>query len=158
MSTKETKPIIDDLKMVLDGQPWFGRSLYSILDEIHPAVVFKRPNQEGHSLIDLLYHMITWADFTLKRLEGEPFPREEEETMDWRQIDPLEHTWAKGLHELRSIHERIIEALENRDDAFLDQQVEGKEYNYRFMLKGLVQHDIYHLGQIAYLTKWLIPA
>jgi uncharacterized damage-inducible protein DinB len=158
MSTKETQAIIDDLRMVLDGQPWFGRPLYSILDGIHPAVVFKRPNEEGHSLIDLLYHMITWADFTLKRLKGEPSSKEEEETMDWRQIDPLEHTWAKGLVELRNIHEQIIDDLSKRDDEFLDKNVEGRDYTFRFMLKGLVQHDIYHLGQIAYLTKWLIPA
>lgn len=158
MQTKETQTIIEDLRMVLDGQPWFGRPLYSILDEIHPAVVFKRPNEEGHSLIDLLYHMITWTEFTLRRLKGEPSSREEEENLDWRLIDPLEHTWVKGLQELRSLHEQIIEELEKKEDGFMDQQVDGREYSFRFMLKGLVQHDIYHLGQIAYLTKWLIPA
>ena len=30
---------------------------------------YNKPNANCHSLIELLYHMITWADFTKKQLE-----------------------------------------------------------------------------------------
>ena len=67
------------------------------------------------------------------------------------------HTWARGLKELKEIHDRIVEVLQLKEDSFLDQKVDHRNYNFRFLLNGLIQHDIYHLGQIAYVKKWLIP-
>ena len=40
-----------------------------ILREVDSSVVYKKPTADSHSLIDLLYHMLTWAEFTLKRIE-----------------------------------------------------------------------------------------
>ncbi len=155
---QEIDAIIKDIDLVLFGEPWFGRSLFSLLADVHPADVFKKPNGEGHSLIELVYHMVTWADFTLHRLRGD---KEKDlktfEELDWRSIDPLLHTWSKGLSELESLHQKIIMELKAKDDSILDKKVDYREYNFRFLLKGLIQHDIYHLGQIAYVTKWLIP-
>jgi hypothetical protein len=31
--------------------------------------------------------------------------------------------------------------------------VDERKYNFRKLLHGLIQHDIYHLGQIAYIKK-----
>lgn len=154
----EIDSITETLNDVLYGEPWFGRPVFSILNEIHPALVYKKPNEDAHSLIDLVYHMITWADFTLKNLQGNAKGGvEESEQLDWRNIDPLEHTWARGLSELKSIHKEITELLKQKDDSILDQPVEFRTYNFRFLLNGLIQHNIYHLGQIAYVKKWLIP-
>ena len=149
--------IVRNMRDLLDGKPWYGRPLFNILDEIHPAVVFKKPNESAHSLIDLAYHMITWASFTLDRLKGIPVnDPDDSEELNWRQIDPLEHTWARALSELRALHEEIIELLQSKDDAILDKMVESRDYDHRHLLNGLIQHDIYHLGQIAYVKKWLI--
>jgi len=156
---KETDQIIETLHDVMDGKPWFGRPIFSLLNQVHPADVFKKPNDEGHSLIELVYHMITWAEFTLHRVEGrKEYDMALMESQDWRLIDPLQHTWSKGLETLRFTHDEIIKLLHHRDDSFLDQKVDYRDYNFRFLLNGLIQHDIYHLGQIAYVTKWLIPA
>ena len=78
------------------------------------------------------------------------------EKMDWRGIDPKIHTWKKGMEQLKTIHSKIIELLKQKtDDSFLSGIVTIREYNYRFLLNGLIQHNIYHLGQIAYLKKML---
>ena len=74
---------------------------------------------------------------------------------DWRQIDPKTHTWKKGLEQLNSTHKKISELLSQKDDSFLSDIVPLRKFNFRFMLNGLVQHNIYHLGQIAYLKKML---
>ena len=39
--------------------------------------------------------------------------------------------------------------------ADLDRTVAGKEYNFRYLIEGITQHDVYHLGQIA-LTLSLV--
>lgn len=156
---KEVYAIIAGLREIMDGQPWFGRPLFALLNEVHPADVFKKPNQEGHSLIELLYHMVTWTEFTLHRLQGRQEPDLAAlESQDWRSIDPLEHTWSKGLELLRVSHDQIIQELLHKDDSILDQIVDYRKYNFRHLLNGIIQHDIYHIGQIAYVTKWLIPA
>jgi hypothetical protein len=75
--------------------------------------------------------------------------------MDWRQIDPEKHTWEKGLAELKTIHEKILQLLEEKDDEFLKEKVDYRNYQFRYLLNGLMQHNIYHAGQIAYITKYL---
>ena len=153
---KEIPSILENLQNVLDGKPWFGRPVYSILNEIHPVMVYTRPSENSHSLIDLLYHINTWAEFTVRRLEKQD---EEDmqafEQMDWRLIDPHVHTWANALREFKTAHDRIIELLQDKDDSLLEEKVDYREYNYRFLLNGLIQHDIYHLAQIAYAKKLL---
>lgn len=153
---KETQSIINNLQNVLSGDPWYGRSVYAMLEEIDPAIVYKKPNESSHSLIDLLYHSLTWAEFTLKSLEK---AGQEDiaaiKKMDWREIDPAVHNWKKGIATFKSIHEKIVLLLNEKDDAFLSEMVNHRKFNFRFMLNGLIQHNIYHLGQIAYLKKLL---
>lgn len=153
---KEIEYIVTTLHSTLNGEPWYGRPLLKILQETDPSIVHKKPNENSHSMIELLYHMNTWAEFTLKRLE-----KDEEkdlagfEKLDWREIDPNEHTWEKGIAQFKVIHDLILEVLETKDDEFLPKEVDYREYNFRFLLHGIIQHDIYHLGQIAYVKKLL---
>ena len=65
---KEIEYIVTTLHSILNGEPWYGRPVMKILQEIDPSIVYKKPNENSHSLIELLYHMNTWAEFTLKRL------------------------------------------------------------------------------------------
>lgn len=156
---KEVQSISKNLQNVLDGKPWFGRPVYSILNEIHPVMVYTKPGGNSHSLIELLYHIITWAEFTVKRLEKMPEPDMEAfEQQDWRMIDPHIHTWANALEQFKTAHDRIIELLKDKDDSFLAEMVDYREYNFRFLLNGFIQHDIYHLAQIAYVKKLLSPS
>jgi uncharacterized damage-inducible protein DinB len=148
--------IISALRTVVEGEPWFGKPVMTLLHEINPANVYKKPNDNSHSVIELLYHMLNWAEFTLKRIENEDdedvaiFDRQ-----DWRPINPNEHTWEKAIAQFKVTNDLIIEALQSKNDAFLNEKVDYREYNFRFLLNGLIQHNIYHAGQIAYLKKLL---
>jgi len=151
---KEVNGIIKNLQEVLNGRPWYGRAVYEMLEEIDEAKVYTSPNKNGHSLIELLYHMLTWAEFTQKRIENDKIKDLAAfEALDWRSIDASTHNWQQGLAALKASHQKIIELLQHRKDNFLDQIVDYRDYNFRFLLNGLVQHNIYHLGQIAYLSK-----
>ena len=157
MMNKEIQYIIKSFESTLTGQPWFGRSVYAILGEVDESKAQIKPNETEHSLIELLWHMNTWAEFTLGSLENRSTEEMKAiETMDWRNIDPNIHTWKKGMEQLKTIHSKIIELLKQKtDDNFLSGIVTIREYNYRFLLNGLIQHNIYHSGQIAYLKKML---
>lgn len=150
--------IIQNLDTTMYGQPWFGRSFMSIAREVDPEIGFEKPVGHAHSLLDLLYHTLTWSDFTLKRLEKDPHhDLHSFEKIDWRVIDPADNNWGKGLALLDASTRSILSNLQKQDDDLLDQKVEFREYNFDFLLNGLIQHNIYHLGQIAYLHKLLKP-
>ena len=153
---KEIQSIIRRIENVNSGEPWFGRAVYAILDEVDPTKVNIKPNNSEHSLTELLYHMITWADFTLKRIEKDKInDLAAAEELDWRKINSKLHSWEKGMAEFKAIHKKIIAQLKKKDDAFLNEVVDYRKYNFRFLINGIIEHNIYHLGQIAYLKKLL---
>jgi uncharacterized damage-inducible protein DinB len=151
---KEIQYLITTLQNTLHGEPWYGRSAFGILEAVDPSMVYIKPEESEHSMIELLYHMITWAEFTIKRVEREQIDDMAAfEKLDWREIKPAVHTWEKGLEQFRQIHEQLIERLHTKDDGFLGEQVEYREYNFRYLLNGLIHHNIYHLGQVMYVSK-----
>ena len=155
MNNEEVQSIITNLEQVLTGEPWYGEAVMPMLLKIHPAVVYINP-ENSHAAIEILYHMITWAEFNLNRLQKkQDYDPQTAEEMDWRMIDPKIHTWEKGLGEFEQLHQQIVAELQTKDDAFLSEKVDHREYNFRFMLNGLIQHNIYHLGQIAFLKNLL---
>jgi uncharacterized damage-inducible protein DinB len=157
----EIQALISRIENINSGEPWFGRAVYTILDEVDPKKAFIKPSWPGgsegeHSLADILYHMITWADFTLKRIQKEKkYDLAASEALDWRSIDPRVQTWKKGLTEFKTIHKNIISELKKKDDDFLHEIVDYRKYNFRFLINGMIEHNIYHLGQVAYLKKLL---
>lgn len=152
----EIQSIIRNLENTLDGTPWYGRPVYAILREVDSSIAYKKPTEDSHSLIELLYHMLTWAEFTLKRIEKDDInDLAAFEKLDWREIDPKIHDWDEGLAAFIAAHQQIISLLHTKDDALLNEIVDYRQYNFRFLLNGLIQHNIYHLGQAAYLKKLL---
>ncbi|MBC7948565.1 MAG: DinB family protein [Chitinophagaceae bacterium] len=153
---KEINSIIRNLENTLDGEPWFGRSIYALMREVDAAKASTKPNEQSHSMIELLYHMITWSQFALKRIEKDQVnDMAAFEKLDWRDIDPQIHGWEDGLSEFIATHQEIIAILQTKTDEFLQEKVDYRNYNFRFLLNGLIQHNIYHVGQIAYLKKLL---
>ena len=132
-----------------------GLSMPFSVKWIH-RLLYKKPTPGSHSLIELLYHMITWAEFTLKRIEKDDnLDLAAFEKIDWRMIDPAVHNWDEALAACIAAHQQIIAQLQTKNDDFLNEIVDYRNYNFRFLLNGLIQHNIYHLGQIAYLQKQL---
>jgi uncharacterized damage-inducible protein DinB len=153
---KEIQSIIRNLESILDGQPWYGRAVYVMLREVDESTASVKPGANAHSMLELLYHMLTWAEFTLKRIEKDTISDLEAfEKLDWREIDPKIHGWEEGLAAFIACHQHIIALLQTKDDEFLREKVDYRNYNVRFLLNGLAQHNIYHIGQIAYVKKLL---
>ncbi|MBS1653769.1 MAG: hypothetical protein JSU05_02900 [Bacteroidetes bacterium] len=93
---KEIESIILNLEAVLEGNPWYGDAIMKILHDISPEHIYEKRGNKQHSLADILYHMNTWAQFTLARIERkEDFDKTVLEKMDWREIYPEEYTWKR---------------------------------------------------------------
>ena len=66
---KEVLTIANSFVDTLSSQPWFGRSVYEMLEEVDESKVNTKPNGTEHSMLELLWHMNVWAEFTLANLE-----------------------------------------------------------------------------------------
>ena len=146
----------EQLKDVYNGEPWFGRSVDEILKETDEGVVFEKPGNQ-HSILELLWHMITWKEFTLSRLRDDPDKSLHYfENIDWRTLDHSDKSlWQQGLQHFAALHNELVEVMQQQKDELLSKKINERNYDFRKLLNGVVQHDIYHLGQIAYLKKLL---
>ena len=152
----EMRSIIRNLENINSGEPWYGRAVYELLQEVDTQKAFIKPNEQSHSPVELLYHMLTWAEFTLKRIEkDESMDMSAFEKLDWREIDPKIHGWEEGLSAFIATNQQIVAQLGTKNDEFLQEKVDYRNYNFRFLLHGYIQHNVYHAGQIAYLVKLL---
>lgn len=149
----------EQIKDAYEGDPWFGRNAMELLNEVSESDAFQKPAGE-HSILELVWHIITWREFTISRLQ--PSPEKNLlyfEQNDWRQLDHSNTAlWQQGLNRLQQTQNELDSLLENHGDGLLEKMVDERKYNFRKLLHGLIQHDIYHLGQIAYIKKMLQSA
>lgn len=68
-------------------------------------------------------------------------------------VNASPEAWQKAQDELFALNEKVCKAIAAFDDARLQEAVPGRRYDYYFLLHGLVQHALYHGGQIALLKK-----
>ena len=148
--------IKSQLTAAWSGEPWFGRSAKALLAEVKEDIAFQKPGDQ-HSPLELLWHMITWREFTIDRLQHSPqMQMAYFDKNDWRTLDHADITlWPQGLERLDETQNELLALLDEHDESLLDLQVPERDYNFRYLLHGIVQHDAYHLGQIAYLVKLL---
>jgi uncharacterized damage-inducible protein DinB len=153
---QELDHIIYQLRDTYEGDPWFGRNIRAILREIDETIAFEKPNGQ-HSILELLWHMITWREFTVDRLQHSPqMQLDYFERNDWRELDHSDKTlWPQGIERLQETQDQLLKLLSERTDEILEIEVRERNYNFRKLLSGFIQHDIYHLGQIAYIKKML---
>jgi uncharacterized damage-inducible protein DinB len=153
---KEIQYLVSQLQESYNGDPWFGRNAEKLLGEVTETLAFQKPNGQ-HSIAELVWHMVNWREFVISRIKkDETKDLHYFEANDWRQLDHLDRSlWQHGLQKLNETQELLINILQDQSDSILDKTVEERTYNYRNLLNGIVQHDIYHLGQIAYLVKFL---
>jgi uncharacterized damage-inducible protein DinB len=107
-------------------------------------------------MLELLWHMVLWREFTISRMVPDERDERYFETNDWRVLDPADTgLWTKGLQELDRTQETLVSVLRRQSDDLLGQVVPGRAYTFDHLLNGMVQHDIYHAGQIIYIQKLL---
>ena len=75
---------------------------------------------------------------------------------DWPQItDGSVSAWKATTDTLFGDVERLAHAIEAQTDDRLRDAVPGRSYDFYYLFHGIVQHSLYHAGQIALLKKAL---
>jgi uncharacterized damage-inducible protein DinB len=148
----ENDRIIDQVRRAYDGDAWHGSPLRAILADVPAEAASATPIRGAHSIREIVRHITFWHDGVRRRIGGEVF--EADEVEQWPvAIDAGEAGWRQELADLERAHAALLEAVGRLGPADLERPVSGNPYNVYVLLHGLVQHNLYHAGQIALLKK-----
>ena len=139
---------------VYDGHPWYGDSIYEILGNITPAKVFWKPTETAHSIAEITSHMIYWRQALIKRLDGDIAYKASMKSEDnWKSNDQLKRMGWKVLKKsLEESQTHLLSLLAKQKDAILKKKYSDTA-TFQDVINGILQHDLYHTGQIAYLKS-----
>jgi uncharacterized damage-inducible protein DinB len=148
----EIDRICDQLTRSYRGPAWHGDSVMEILAGVTAEQAGARPIPHAHSIWEIMRHIAVWMDIAARRLRGEPFNPTDEQ--DWPMIGaPDAAEWPRELDALQSAFEDLRQTAAGLTDADLDTVRPGFTKSPYLTLHGVVQHTLYHAGQIALLKK-----
>ena len=148
--TSETARLADQIRRAFEGDAWHGDSIKELLAGVTAATAAARPIKNAHSIWELVLHIAAWDDAVLRRIGGAAVQLTKQQD-----FPPV-----KDTSPAEQAHNQLIEAVAGFPDSRLQDQVPGKTedyYDFYYMFSGIVQHELYHAGQIALLKKALHP-
>jgi uncharacterized damage-inducible protein DinB len=147
----ETKRLASQLRRSYEGQAWHGPSLRELLEGVTSEQAAAKPISGAHSIWELVLHVTAWEQAALGFLEGKKYETLAGEK-DW---PPVQETWQAALDAFGSASHALVAAIRAMPEEKLNESAGGAEYNFYFLLHGVVQHNLYHAGQIALLKRAL---
>ena len=149
---QEVANLVEQLKRAHEGNAWHGSALCEVLAGIGARDAARRPVPGGHTIWEIVLHIAAWNNLWARRLEGQP--ADEPEEGDWPPVEETtQEAWERTLAKVNGSHQRLLQAVTAMPDSRLQETVVGKDYSVGFMLFGILQHTVYHTGQIALLKK-----
>jgi uncharacterized damage-inducible protein DinB len=144
--------IAEQFRRAFEGDAWHGPALLELLEDVDAAMASARPLPDVHTIWELVLHIEVWDKATLRRMEGEACQPEGDANFP-AMPTPTEEAWRETVANAKRTHEKLTKAVAALPESKLRETVPGKKYDFQFMLPGVVQHELYHAGQIAILKK-----
>ena len=149
----------DRLMTIWAGDPWHGSSSKKILEDVTASEATQRPLPGAQSIWECTQHLIAWTEEVASRLAGAP--GKAPARGDWSAVvDTSAAAWASTLAELKAARLALLAAIESSHEESLYTQIAkasdgapNSPMTRAQTISGLIDHDIYHLGQIAMLKK-----
>lgn len=107
------------LEKTFDEQPWYGSSVMSILSGLDGGIT-KQHLGEGHSIFELVNHMIAWRRFATHRLKGNTTFKVTE-----KKNFPTSGSWKSALKDLQKSQKQLLHAVRKFPESKLHKLVPG---------------------------------
>lgn len=152
--------LVDELQKAYNGDAWHGSNTLSLLLEANPEKVFSHPVPNGHSIAELVLHLIAWTEEAIERVNGKS--AQEPARGDWPAPIEMSLTeWNEILNQFKAANQELIEILIDLKSPNWSNEIKdernpslGSGVNNAQLINGLIQHHAYHSGQIALLLKF----
>lgn len=154
------KHFIEQLIDVQKGNLWIGSTYSSKLNQIENNLVFSSPIKELHSIAEIISHLTLWRKEAILKIKTGKGSKTDDCEENWLSKDKLK---VKGWTCLKSEYDKslteLIELLKEKNDDFLNETYYDTDfkgtYTYHFLINGMLHHDLYHLGQLGIVIKFL---
>ena len=145
--------IANQLSRASDGHAWHGDSLMQLLSDIDAQQAANKTLQNIHSIWEIVLHIIAWEQVAITCLEGQPYTMIHGED-DWPPVNtPSPDAWQSTVQNLRDSTSALNALIIDFQERRLHEPVSGQPFTYYQLFHGLVQHNLYHAGQIGILKK-----
>lgn len=149
--------IADQLRRAFAGDAWHGPSLKKLLADVTPEQANAHPVAAAHSIWELVLHIEVWTQAAAEAVHGVPMPKIVGTDRDWpaiRHASP--NAWEEAASHMFAASEALSLAIGQFGDDRLTETVPGRRYDFYYLFHGVVQHSLYHGGQIALLKKAIV--
>ncbi len=157
MTTNEK--LVHELENTLSGQPWYGDSIYSILDKVTFESAYERVGH-AHTIAEIILHMVSWTEEVMDRMNEKPASLPV--SGNWPHPgDPDEDKWQVWIDDFKLVNVNLIKTIQDFpedkwDEPIIDDRPDATAITYKELLYGFIQHQIYHAGQVALLVRVII--
>jgi len=150
----EIERILYQLKRAYEGSAWHGPSVREALEGVTAKQATKRPLANAHSIWELAHHIAVWENAVRRRLEGDRAQIALASPEDWPPVDDQSETaWEQARVALDRGHRELRDAIARVPESRLDEPILESMSTVYVTLHGIIQHDLYHAGQISMLKK-----
>ena len=149
----EIQQLLQRYDQTLSGDAWYGYPVWTILQGIDAQCAAAQLIPGTHTIWQLVMHMEFWERVAVRRFSGRVAPDEEDPGNFPATPAPDEAEWQKTLERLRLSNREFRQAIAQLEPSALDKNTPGSDRTFRYELVGVIEHHIYHVGQIALLKK-----
>lgn len=147
--------LLDNLKTCFNGDPWHGNSLCRQLENLEPETALFRMSPGNHNIVEIIRHITLWREFALQKLKGNiGFNLKFDTQEEWPVVNYC--TREDLIQVILTLNENqkwLIHEIEKFDESSYKEIVPGRNYNFIYLLSGIIYHDTYHSGQIGLIRS-----
>ena len=151
----ECNRIANQLRRAFEGKAWHGPSLKELLEGVTAEQANARPIANANTIWDLVLHIEFWTSAALQAINGVAMPKMAGTASgDWEPVkDASTAAWSHARTKAFQTCSELASAIEQFGDSRLAETVPGRQYEFYYLFHGIVQHSLYHAGQIALLKR-----
>ena len=147
---------IKDLTQLYEKGAWFGDTYMEKLQDVTEKEAFTQPVKGVHSIAELIAHVIYWRSPIIKALTGvKDYQASVDSPENWQTLESLKAKgWKNILKDLEESQKQLTTVLKDAKAGFFKGEYSpGNSWDY--VTEGIIQHDIYHLGQLGLVKKMI---
>ncbi len=135
------------------GEPWIEINLIQTLNGINEGEA-NRKLGNLNTVWQIVNHMISWRETLLKRIQNQNIAAPENNFFD-TVADVSHEAWELTKARLGFSQDALLGYLSPANAVNLDEHPNGGVYTRYELIQAILQHDIYHLGQLVLIKKLL---
>tara|TARA_R110002020_G_scaffold117986_1_gene269620 strand:- start:11737 stop:12198 length:462 start_codon:yes stop_codon:yes gene_type:complete len=137
------------------GPNWIEVDIISVLSKLSAQQAAKRILPKSNSIWEIVVHMVRWRENVLLRVQGTEIATPVTNYIETVER-PTEAEWVLVLQDMERSQEKWLGYLSSVKVEAFDKRYRPNNMDHYDHIMGILQHDAYHLGQIAMQVKYTL--